>query len=290
MLLSFDRVLTLFEASFVRPVDDGLSYASIYPFADEWKRTFSPVIPEDRHLELPLPVHFWFRCVDGIARIYFSLEDTHTKPTNNQPQGTEIRGNLLHIMQSTIKLKLDSVETRYNVWNGGADVQIDVRQKPYRSVLRVQINNWTPYTAFPMDRCVRSSHSSNHHHHHHHHHHQQGSHGPTNAAASSSSSSASSAFWLNHNTSTPYTSGIWRSSDTVQTVLGLSGMEHPLLTQQQFLSHTHSNNNKTISNTNHNRNVVSSSSGSSDIVVHVHTFDQFIKGRHPRMQVNGSLH
>jgi len=83
ILLSFARFLSL-EPSFVRPVDEGLSYASIYPYADEWKRTFAALLQEDPRLELPLPIHFWFRCVDGIARIYFSFEDTHTKPSNNQ--------------------------------------------------------------------------------------------------------------------------------------------------------------------------------------------------------------
>ena len=275
-LLLVDHLLTS-EPSFVLPVDEGLSYASIYPFADEWKRTFAAVIPEDRHLELPLPVHFWFRCVDGIARIYFSLEDTHSKPTFNQPQGTEVRGNLLHILQSTIKLKLDSVETRYNVWNGGADVQFDVRKKPYRSVLRVQINDWTPYTAFPVNQCVRSSRQP------------QGSHWSMNTAP------ATSSFWFNHSMS---------SSETVQSVLGLSSVVvvPALLTpsKQAFpLSLTHSQSN-TISSSSSNGNQnnkeqiqLSSSTGSTgssghiDIVVHVHTFDQFFKGRHPRMQVCG---
>ena len=274
-LLLVDHLLTS-EPSFVLPVDEGLSYASIYPFADEWKRTFAAVIPEDRHLELPLPVHFWFRCVDGIARIYFSLEDTHSKPTFNQPQGTEVRGNLLHILQSTIKLKLDSVETRYNVWNGGADVQFDVRKKTYRSVLRVQINDWTPYTAFPMNQCVRSS-----------------SRRPQGSSWSMNTATATSAFWFNYSMS---------SSETVQSVLGLSVVVPTLLTQPKqpsppSLPHSQIN---AISSSSGNRNQnnneqvqptssssSSSSSGQIGIVVHVHTFDQFIKGRHPRMQVRG---
>ena len=277
-LLSFDRFLTIETTFFVRPVDDGLRYASIYPFADEWKRTFSPMIPEDRNMELPLPVHFWFRCVDGIARIYFTFEDTHAKPINNQPQGTEIRRNLLHIMQSTIKLKLDSVETRYTVWNGGADVQLDVRSKPYRSVLRVQINDWTPYTAFPMDQCVRSCSSGQH----------QDRQLPINAAASS-------AFWNNRSSSS---SDITRRySDTVQMVLGLTGVD-PLLTQQQQSPTQSQYQTNAISKKNKNRNLKynvasfsssssssASTSSSTDIVVHVHTFDQFMKGRHPKMQV-----
>ena len=146
------------ERQYIRSVDDGLVYAVIHPYRQEWNSTFRPY---EKHvhgvadLKTPSPVHFYFRCVDGVARIYFTIEDLNQRPINNQPMGSELKVGL-DIFQDRIKLKIDGKETKYNVWHGGADVQVDVSNKPRRSYLRVQVNDWAQYTAFPMNRCERS--------------------------------------------------------------------------------------------------------------------------------------
>ena len=146
------------EKQYIGQVDDDLVYAVIHPYHNEWNDTFRPY--EKVHgvgdLWTPSPMHFYFRCVDGVARIYFTIEDLHFKPPRNQPQGSEMKMPL-NLFKDRIKLNLDGKETSYNVWHGGADVQIDVSHKPRRSYLRVQVKGWTQYTAFPMNRCVRSS-------------------------------------------------------------------------------------------------------------------------------------
>ena len=146
------------ERQYIRPVDDGLVYAVIHPYRNEWNNTFRPY---EKHVHgvsdllTNSPMHFYFRCVDGVARIYFTIEDLHEKPNNNQPMGSELKVGL-NIFEDRIKLKLDGKETKYHVWHGGADVQIDVSHKPRRSYLRVSVNDWAQYTAFPMNRCERS--------------------------------------------------------------------------------------------------------------------------------------
>ena len=142
---------------FVRPVDEGLVYGAIHAYKEEWNRTFRPYethIHGVRDLDTPSPFHFFFRCVDGVARMYFTVEDLHARPINNQPQGSEVKMPLV-LFKERIKLHVDRVQTEYNLWHGGADVQVDVSDKPRRSYLRVQINDWAQYTAFPLSRCVR---------------------------------------------------------------------------------------------------------------------------------------
>ena len=146
------------ERTYIRPVDDGLVYAVIHPYRNEWNNTFRPYethIHGVADLKTPSPVHFYFRCVDGVARIYFTIEDLNERPLNNQPMGSELKVSL-NIFQDRIKLRIDGKDVKYNVWHGGADAQIDVSNKPRRSYLRVQINDWSQYTAFPMNRCERS--------------------------------------------------------------------------------------------------------------------------------------
>lgn len=147
--------------------------------------------------------------------------------------------------------------THYKVWNGGADVQIDVRQKLYRSVLRVQINDWTPYTAFRLNQCVRSSGQ------------QQGSHWSMNTVATSATTATTSAYGFNYS--------INSGSDTVQTALGLSADNYHNNAARSSSSSSSSSFSITSTST--------SNSVNHDIVVHVHTFDQFFKGRYPRPQV-----
>ena len=147
-----------FEPLYVQHVDDDLVYAVIHPYHNEWNDTFRPYenVHGVKDLLTPSPMHFYFRCVDGVARIYFTIEDLHFKSVRNQPQGSEMKMPL-NLFKDRIKLNIDLKETSYNVWHGGADVQVDVSHKLRRSYLRVQVNGWTQYTAFPMNRCVRSS-------------------------------------------------------------------------------------------------------------------------------------
>ena len=148
----------LLEKQYIGQVDDDLMYAVIHPYRNEWNETFRPYenVHGVKDLLTPSPMHFYFRCVDGVARIYFTIEDLHFKPPHNQPAGTEIK-TALNLFKDRIKLDIDLKETSYNVWHGGADVQVDVSHKPRRSYLRVQVHGWTQFTAFPMNRCVRSS-------------------------------------------------------------------------------------------------------------------------------------
>ena len=101
---------------FVRPVDEGLVYASIHAYKDEWNRTFRPYenIHGVANLDTPSPFHFFFRCVDGVARMYFTIEDLHSRPINNQPQGSEVKMPLV-LFKERVKLHIDRVPTEYNL-------------------------------------------------------------------------------------------------------------------------------------------------------------------------------
>jgi hypothetical protein len=99
------------ERLFLRPVDDGLVAASIHPYSGEWNKTFRPYethVHGVKDLQVPSPVLFYFRCVDGVARIYFTIQDFFKAPVNNQPQGSELKVPLV-LFKERIKLRVNMI-------------------------------------------------------------------------------------------------------------------------------------------------------------------------------------
>ena len=167
-IVSSKDAVTAQQHPYIRPVDDGLLLATIQPYSHEWLTAMRPWERVDLasglitgNLVTPSPFHFVFRCVDGVVRIYFTVEDMTNRPGATQPEGGELRIPL-PVMRSRIRLYINGVKTPYRVWHGGADVQVDVSAYARNQSLRIQIGSlrlpevetlWAQYITFPLDSC-----------------------------------------------------------------------------------------------------------------------------------------
>ena len=132
------------------PIDGGVQYSLILPFADEWKN----LIDDENH-PIPSPFHMWFKCIDNQVRGYFMVEDMR-----QLSHGKEANTPTAFILDRHLFMYANGRPINIRIWLGGADFNFYIVDTEKGSLIQISIKGFKHYTYFDSNSCTEKKSTS----------------------------------------------------------------------------------------------------------------------------------